>query len=132
VLAPNAELRSLVLPQAPTAQAQTFAEAAYTAGCRAEPGHEQSGGLFVPGEEPGLWPGAACRAETVQARPHRISWARLLGRVLDIDMQHCPNCGAGAMKIIAAILERQPIGKFPSHLGLDSQPPSRGRVREVG
>lgn len=29
----------------------------------AEPGHEQSGGLFVPGEEPGHWPGAACKAE---------------------------------------------------------------------
>ncbi len=29
------------------------------------------------------------------ARPHRISRARLLKRVFDIDMQHCPNCGAG-------------------------------------
>jgi hypothetical protein len=33
----------------------------------AEPGKKQSGGLLfspgVPGEEPGLWPGAACRAE---------------------------------------------------------------------
>ena len=31
---------------------------------RAEPGHQQSGGLFVPGEEPGLWPGAACKASS--------------------------------------------------------------------
>jgi hypothetical protein len=30
----------------------------------AEPGHKQSGGLFVPGEEPGLWPGAACKASS--------------------------------------------------------------------
>ena len=29
---------------------------------RAEPGHKQSSGLFVPGEEPGRWPGAACKA----------------------------------------------------------------------
>jgi hypothetical protein len=86
VLAPNAKLRPLVLPQAPTAQAQTFAEAADTPGCRAEPGHEQSVGLFVPGKGPGLWPGAACRAETVQARPHGISWARLLRRVFSCNV----------------------------------------------
>ena len=28
----------------------------------AEPGHQQSSGLLVPGEEPGHRPGAACRA----------------------------------------------------------------------
>ena len=27
----------------------------------------------------------------------------------DIDMQHCPTCGAGELKIIAAILERAVI-----------------------
>ncbi|MCG7757104.1 MAG: IS91 family transposase, partial [Nitrosomonas sp.] len=32
----------------------------------------------------------------------RISWARLLKRVFDIDIEHCPHCG-GALKIIAAI-----------------------------
>jgi hypothetical protein len=26
-----------------------------------------------------------------QAPPHRIGWARLLKRVFDIDMQHCPT-----------------------------------------
>lgn len=29
---------------------------------KAEPGHEQSSGLFVPGEGPGHGPGAACKA----------------------------------------------------------------------
>jgi len=38
------------------------------------------------------------------ARPVRISYAQLLKRVFEIDMQHCPNCG-GELKIIAAILE---------------------------
>lgn len=28
----------------------------------AEPGHKQSSGLFMPGEELGLWPSAACKA----------------------------------------------------------------------
>jgi hypothetical protein len=28
-----------------------------------------------------------------QGAPARLSWARLLKRVLDIDIEHCPNCG---------------------------------------
>ena len=28
---------------------------------QAEPGHKQSSGLFVPGEESGRWPGAPCK-----------------------------------------------------------------------
>ena len=35
----------------------------------------------------------------------RLSWAKLLKRVFEIDMAHCPNCG-GQLKIIAAILEQ--------------------------
>jgi hypothetical protein len=33
-------------------------------------------------------------------------------------MQHCPNCGGGELKIIAAILERPVIEKILTHLGL--------------
>ncbi len=48
-------------------------------------------------------------------------------------MQHCPNRGAGALKIIAAILERPVIEKILTHLGLDPQSPPRGeRAREIG
>ena len=36
-----------------------------------------------------------------------MSWARLLKRVLEIDLEHCPNCGE-ELKIIAAILEVDP------------------------
>ncbi len=104
VLAPNAKLRSMVVPQGPEA---------------AEPATEAA----VASE---------CEAETVQGRPHRISWARLFKRVFDIDMQHCPNCGAGEIKIIAAILERPVIEKILTHLGLDPQPPPKGRAREAG
>jgi len=47
-------------------------------------------------------------------------------------MQHCPNCGAGELEIISAILERPVIEKILGHLGLDPQLPPRGRVRETG
>lgn len=104
VLAPNAKLRALVVPQGPEVQ-------------------EQATSVAVADE---------CEVEAVQARPHRISWARLLKRVFDIDMQHCPNCEAGELKIIAAILERPVIEKILTHLGLDPQPPPRGRAREAG
>ncbi len=67
VLAPNAKLRSLVVPQGP-------------------PKDEQAPGVAASGVQ--------CEAETVQVRPARISWARLLKRVFDIDMQRCPHCGA--------------------------------------
>jgi hypothetical protein len=54
----------------------------------------------------------------------RISWARLLKRVFDIDIEHCPHCG-GTMKIIAAILERAAITKILDHLGLPARAPPR-------
>jgi hypothetical protein len=47
-----------------------------------------------------------------------MSWARLLKRVFEIDIEHCPSCG-GELKIIAAIeypaaTER---GKFSPNTG---------------
>ncbi len=33
--------------------------------------------------------------------PARMSWSRLLKRVFEIDIKHCPQCG-GTLKIIAA------------------------------
>jgi hypothetical protein len=98
VLAPNAKLRALVVPQGPQVQ---------------EPASEDAAA-------------AECEAESLQARPNRISWAWLLNRVFDIDMQHCPNWGGGVLKIIAAILERPVIERILTHLGLDQQPSPRG------
>ena len=43
----------------------------------------------------------------------------------DIDMQHCLNCVAAELKIIAVILELQVIGKILSHLVLDLRLPPR-------
>ena len=50
---------------------------------------------------------AANESGCAQHRPVRISWARLLERVFEIDLEHCPNCG-GEIKIIAAIMEGGP------------------------
>jgi hypothetical protein len=102
VLAPNAKLRALVVPQGP-AQTEEAPEAATA--------NESD-------------------AERVQGRPGCISWARLLQRVFDIDMQHCPNCDDGELKIIAAILERPVIEKILAHLGLEQPPPPKAPARE--
>lgn len=70
--------------------------------------------------------------ETAQARSHRISWARRLKRVFNIDVQHFPNRGARELKVIVAIMERPVIEKILSDLGPDPQPPPWNRTREAG
>ena len=47
---------------------------------------------------------AECEATCTHHRPVRLSWAKLLKQVFEIDLEHCPNCG-GELKIIAAIVE---------------------------
>ena len=76
VLAPNAKLRALVVPQVVPQEPEASA-------------HE-----VRPAE---------CEAGSAHHRPGRLSWAKLLKRVFDLDLEHCPNCG-GELKIIAAIL----------------------------
>jgi len=93
VLAPNANLRALVVPQ-------------------------------VPGEAIGASEIAATESGCAHSLPARISWARLLTRVFQIDLEHCPNCG-GQLKIIAAILEHPVIEKILTHLGLQARAPPR-------
>ena len=95
VLAPNAKLRSEIIP--------TPAERA---------------------TEP------ACDHAHAQGAPARMSWARLLKRVFDIDIEHCPNCG-GRLKIIAAIEDPPVIVKILSHLGLPTRAPPRAPARRV-
>jgi hypothetical protein len=52
----------------------------------------------------------------------RLSWAKLLKRVFEIDLEHCPNCG-GELKVIAAILEQAVMEKILTHLGLQARAP---------
>jgi hypothetical protein len=95
VLAPNAKLRSKIIPTPPEPAA--------------EPSNDH----------------AHAHRRTV-----RMSWARLLKRVFDIDIEHCPNCG-GSLKIIAAIEDPPVIVKILSHLGLPTRAPPRAPARRV-
>jgi hypothetical protein len=56
-----------------------------------------------------------------QGAPARLSWARLLKRVFDIDIEHCPNCG-GSLK---SIEDPPVIVKILAHLGLPTRAPPR-------
>ncbi len=101
VLAPNAKLHALVVPQEVLQGPEPAAQAA------------------LPGE---------CEANCAHQRPVRLSWAKLLKRVFDLDLEHCPNCG-GEIKIIAAILEAPVIEKILMHLGLQARAPPRSPAR---
>ena len=62
----------------------------------------------------------SCLDLLVHSRP----CARLLKRVFDIDLEHCPQCG-GELKIIAAIEELAVIVRILTHLGLPARAPPR-------
>ena len=72
---------------------------------------------------------ARLRTNTRTARP-RMGWARLLKRVFDIDLEHCPQCG-GDLKIIAAIEEPAVIVRILTHLGLPARAPPRSPARPL-
>ena len=67
-------------------------------------------------------------ANCAHHRPVRLSWAKLLKRVFDLDLEHCPSC-SGELKIIAAIRERPVIEKILLHLGLQAKAPPRSAAR---
>ena len=66
--------------------------------------------------------------EHAHGAPARMGWARLLKRVFDIDLEHCPQCG-GELKIIAAIEEPAVIVRILTHLGLPARAPSHAPAR---
>ena len=68
-----------------------------------------------------------CKHE--HSAPVRMTWARLLKRVFDIDIERC-ECG-GKLKLIAVIEEPAVIEKILTHLGLCAQPLPRAAARRV-
>jgi hypothetical protein len=59
----------------------------------------------------------------------RMSWARLLKRVFEFDIERC-ECG-GKLEIISAIEEPAVIERMLTHLGLSAQPPPRTPPRRL-
>ena len=103
VLAPNAKWRSQVVP-AQTASQTVSADAG-------------------PAESEAL----ECQQEKKRGGRY-LSWASLLRRVFDLNMETCPNCGE-PVKIIAAIEDPSAIKKILTHLGLSPHPPPRAPAR---
>ncbi|MGQ0591860.1 MAG: hypothetical protein ACT4QB_04210 [Gammaproteobacteria bacterium] len=95
MLAPNAKLRSAIIPSAPV-------NAPNAAAVHADAPHPSA--------------------------PVRLSFAQLLKRVFDIDIEQCPHCG-GPLTIIAAIVDPTVIAKILTHLGLSARAPPRSPAR---
>ncbi len=58
---------------------------------------------IIPSASSDANPAAPDQAESPHPSPlARMSWARLLKRVFEIDIEQCPQCG-GTLKIIAAM-----------------------------
>jgi len=59
-----------------------------------------------------------------------MSWACLLKRVFDTDIEYCPHCGA-RLQIIAAIVDPALIAKILTHLHLPAHVPPRSPARAL-
>lgn len=94
VLAPNSKYRSQIVPEIKNQQQQQIDE-------------DQNPDFIKNGD---------------QQKSRRNSWARLLKRVFQIDVEKCGACG-GKVKIIAAIKKKEIIQQILGHLGLPSVPP---------
>lgn len=53
----------------------------------------------------------------------RWGWARLLKRVFAIDLERCPRCQSGTLRIIPAITSGPVIRRLLRHLKLEPDPP---------
>jgi hypothetical protein len=120
VLAPNARLRPEIIPS-PGRQAGDAPSFSCQAGTVPVPGFPT---VPVNAHTP-----SGDHAEALPpAAPARLSWARLLKRVFEIDLEHCPHCG-GPLTIIAAIEHPPVIAKILAHLGLPARAPPRSPAR---
>jgi hypothetical protein len=61
-------------------------------------------------------------------RTRNYSWADLMRRVFAVDVLECPRC-QGPMKLIAALIRKDPIRKLLRSLGIDPRPPPISRAR---
>lgn len=67
-------------------------------------------------------------SDTPVAKNYKMTWARMLKRVFNVDVEVCSHCG-GKTKIIGPILERSAIRKILIHIGTDPDPPEISPAR---
>ncbi len=77
---------------------------------------------IVPGPSEEGHSASGHEEESAERRTYRLSWCVLLGRVFQVDVTVCPDCG-GAMKIVAALTEAASIRSYLLGVGLPCRAP---------
>jgi hypothetical protein len=62
-------------------------------------------------------------------KAYAMSWSQRLKRVFNIDIEKCPSCEKGKLKVIASIEEPRVIKQILDHIGLDATVPSPHAAR---
>ena len=87
----------------------------------------------VPEPEPasscgeGSHPGPATSRDAENKRQRRLSWAKLMARVFELDVLQCPRCQS-RMQVIAFITRPDAIRAILQSIGLATAPPQRVRA----
>jgi Putative transposase len=118
VFAPNASLRSRVIPEADPSDPA----ADEVAGIPDAPAGDHSTGV-----DAAMLPTAGDEPLLQRTRTYRVPWADLLKKVFAVDVLACP-CG-GRLQIIAFITETTVAKRILDHLGLDSRRPPVARAQ---
>lgn len=67
-------------------------------------------------------------SEADSRRGHRVSWAKLLARVFQVDVTECPTCG-GRLKIVAALTDPFSVRRYLEGVGLPARAPPMAPAR---
>ena len=68
------------------------------------------------------------KSDIAEIKDYKMTWARMLKRIFNIDVEVCSHCG-GKTKIIGPVLERSAIRKILIHIGADPDPPEISPTR---
>jgi hypothetical protein len=68
--------------------------------------------------------------DDAKAKPKRLDWASMIMRSFGVDPMCCPKC-AGAMRVLALIMERRVIEAILTAYGLPTEAPARAPPRSV-
>lgn len=140
VFAPNSNLRSLIVPRAPTANVDDDAQRSQpasstpspaptpvlTVGCTTSQQNDSHDVALDSAHTDGSGVDHNAPPATILAR--RLDWAQLLRRVFAVDVTQCPRC-PGRLRVIAFITYGPLVATILAHLGLPTQWPSTAPAR---